>query len=225
MEKEGQVPDTTDIKFEDLDEKKVPAEDKGIKQEPIDLDLEEKKSSATQTEADAMKLEIEELKQWKSMMIKYANSLREENIRLRIKDKTKDKYSQAPIIIRRVHHRDGTVTTRKVISPPMTSTTSAPTKQNIESFVRTWNGQAWTPPVLHPPPLKLPLPVVPTNVNVVQKHPQTQQMVQFVRGPDGQIVLNGLLPGQELVQMPDGKFQITSKPMGFLNPVVMAHQN
>ncbi len=41
---------------------------------------------------------------------------------------------------------------------------------------------------------------------------QTQQKVQIVRSADGKIQVRGLLPGQQLVQMPDGKLQIFSQP-------------
>merc|ERR1719312_1201600 len=38
----------------------------------------------------------------------------------------------------------------------------------------------------------------------------TQQKVQIVKSADGKIQVRGLLPGQQLVQMPDGKLQIFS---------------
>ena len=54
--------------------------------------------------------------------------------------------------------------------------------------------------------------------NIVQEHPLNQR-IQFVRSPlDGKIVVLGLLPGQQVVQMPDGGYQIISRPMGVLNP-------
>ena len=40
--------------------------------------------------------------------------------------------------------------------------------------------------------------------------PGTQQKVQIVKNADGEIKVRGLLPGQQLVQMPDGKLQIFS---------------
>ena len=45
-----------------------------------------------------------------------------------------------------------------------------------------------------------------------QQQQQTQQKVQIVRSSDGKIQVRGLLPGQQLVQMPDGKLQIFSQP-------------
>lgn len=41
-----------------------------------------------------------------------------------------------------------------------------------------------------------------------QAAPQTQQRVQILKGPDGKIQVRGLLPGQQLVQMPDGKLHV-----------------
>lgn len=37
---------------------------------------------------------------------------------------------------------------------------------------------------------------------------QVQQRVQILRGPDGKLQVRGLLPGQQLVQMPDGKLHV-----------------
>ena len=53
----------------------------------------------------------------------------------------------------------------------------------------------------------------PTNaIPSMQQQQQTQQKVQIVRSSDGKIQVRGLLPGQQLVQMPDGKLQIFSQP-------------
>ena len=41
-----------------------------------------------------------------------------------------------------------------------------------------------------------------------QQQQQTQQKVQIVRSSDGKIQVRGLLPGQQLVQLPDGKLKI-----------------
>ena len=58
----------------------------------------------------------------------------------------------------------------------------------------------------------------PNCPNIVQEYPLNQQ-IQFVRSPlDGKIVVLGLLPGQQVVKMPDGGYQIISRPMGVLNP-------
>lgn len=35
-----------------------------------------------------------------------------------------------------------------------------------------------------------------------------QQRVQILRGPDGKLQVRGLMPGQQLVQMPDGKLHV-----------------
>ncbi|XP_033215194.1 nucleosome-remodeling factor subunit NURF301 isoform X2 [Belonocnema kinseyi] len=37
---------------------------------------------------------------------------------------------------------------------------------------------------------------------------QSQQRVQILRGPDGKLQVRGLMPGQQLVQMPDGKLHV-----------------
>lgn len=37
---------------------------------------------------------------------------------------------------------------------------------------------------------------------------QVQQKVQILRGPDGKLQVRGLLPGQQLIQMPDGKLHV-----------------
>ena len=58
---------------------------------------------------------------------------------------------------------------------------------------------------------------VATPTTVVQQPtpvtPSPQQKVQIVRSADGKIQVRGLLPGQQLVQMPDGKLQIFSQPI------------
>jgi len=35
-----------------------------------------------------------------------------------------------------------------------------------------------------------------------------QQKVQILRGPDGKLQVRGLLPGQQLIQLPDGKLHV-----------------
>ena len=60
----------------------------------------------------------------------------------------------------------------------------------------------------------------PNNPNIIQEHPLNQQ-IQFVRSPlDGKIVVLGLLPGQQVVQLPHDAYQIISRPMGVLNPTL-----
>ena len=46
----------------------------------------------------------------------------------------------------------------------------------------------------------------------LQLQPQLQQKVQIVRSVDGKMQVRGLLPGQQLARMPDGKLIIFSKP-------------
>ena len=85
--------------------------------------------------------------------------------------------------------------------------------------------QTNTPAVSATPPGKITIPTVGGVQNpaatptIVQPQPQAQpvqpqpqQKVQIVRSSDGKIQVRGLLPGQQLVQMPDGKLQIFSQP-------------
>ena len=51
--------------------------------------------------------------------------------------------------------------------------------------------------------------VQPVQIQQQQQSPQTQQKVQLVRSSDGKIQVRGLLPGQQLVHMPDGSLQIS----------------
>ena len=50
------------------------------------------------------------------------------------------------------------------------------------------------------------------NISTIQSAASPQQKVQIVRSADGKIQVRGLLPGQQLVQMPDGRLQIFSAP-------------
>ena len=59
-----------------------------------------------------------------------------------------------------------------------------------------------TKPTPLPPPVAQPTPASPGQ----------QQKVQIVKTSDGKIQVRGLMPGQQLVQMPDGKLQIFSLP-------------
>lgn len=48
-----------------------------------------------------------------------------------------------------------------------------------------------------------------TNNLNVSSSPQIQQhKVQIIRGPDGKVSVRGLNPGQQLIQMPDGKLHV-----------------
>ncbi|XP_018057443.1 PREDICTED: nucleosome-remodeling factor subunit NURF301 isoform X2 [Atta colombica] len=48
--------------------------------------------------------------------------------------------------------------------------------------------------------------ITPTSTNVSP----VPQRVQILRGPDGKLQVRGLLPGQQLVQMPDGKLHVVN---------------
>lgn len=39
-------------------------------------------------------------------------------------------------------------------------------------------------------------------------HKEGPQKVQIIRTPDGKVTVRGLLPGQQLIQMPDGKLHV-----------------
>ena len=58
--------------------------------------------------------------------------------------------------------------------------------------------------------------ISPGNITGIQQSSTNasspQQKVQIVRSADGKIQVRGLLPGQQLVQMPDGRLQIFSSP-------------
>ena len=58
--------------------------------------------------------------------------------------------------------------------------------------------------------------VQPVQIQQQQHSPQTQQKVQLVRSSDGKIQVRGLLPGQQLVHMPDGSLQISPEQPAFL---------
>jgi nucleosome-remodeling factor subunit BPTF len=72
-----------------------------------------------------------------------------------------------------------------------------------------------------PPRISLPMtPILPGSASLattpssgaVSTPSGPQQKVQIVRSSDGKIQVRGLLPGQQLVQMPDGKLQIFTNP-------------
>lgn len=47
-----------------------------------------------------------------------------------------------------------------------------------------------------------------SSLSTPTKQQETPQRVQIMRTPDGRITVKGLLPGQQLVQYPDGKLQV-----------------
>ena len=100
--------------------------------------------------------------------------------------------------------KDGKIIGAQLLQQPQTSTTGggspATTKISIPSVGGVSN------------PVATPTIVQPHQIQQQQQSPQTQQKVQIVRSSDGKIQVRGLLPGQQLVQMPDGKLQIFSQP-------------
>ncbi|CAI6343705.1 unnamed protein product [Macrosiphum euphorbiae] len=53
-----------------------------------------------------------------------------------------------------------------------------------------------------------------TNSQIVTSNNVTQQKLQCIKGEDGKLQFKGLLPGQQLIQLPDGKLHVTS----YINP-------
>ncbi|KAL6258442.1 hypothetical protein P5V15_010398 [Pogonomyrmex californicus] len=85
---------------------------------------------------------------------------------------------------RRIYMTKSADGTTKVVSGPTSILPKTPQAQgNQQSLIR----------------------VTPTTTN---SPVQVQQRVQILRGPDGKLQVRGLLPGQQLVQMPDGKLHV-----------------
>ena len=146
----------------------------------------------------------------------------------------------APTIIRRIQNPDGTVTIMKTVmnapnqSRMVQSTPQAGLQPQAKKVFISKDGKIIGAQLLQQPQsstgggspatTKISIPSVggvsnpvatPTIVQphqLQQQQPQTQQKVQIVRSSDGKIQVRGLLPGQQLVQMPDGKLQIFSQP-------------
>uniref|UniRef100_A0A2S2Q1D7 Nucleosome-remodeling factor subunit n=1 Tax=Sipha flava TaxID=143950 RepID=A0A2S2Q1D7_9HEMI len=49
-----------------------------------------------------------------------------------------------------------------------------------------------------------------SNSQIITTNNITQQKLQCIKGEDGKIQLKGLLPGQQLIQLPDGKLHVTN---------------
>ena len=139
----------------------------------------------------------------------------------------------APTIIRRIQNPDGTVTIMKTVmnapnqSRLVQSTPQQPQQPQAKKVFISKDGKIIGAQLLNSPASsaggspatnKISIPSVGGVSNpvatptVVQPQPQAQQKVQIVRSADGKIQVRGLLPGQQLVQMPDGKLQIFSQP-------------
>ncbi|XP_075160179.1 nucleosome-remodeling factor subunit NURF301 E(bx) isoform X2 [Haematobia irritans] len=48
----------------------------------------------------------------------------------------------------------------------------------------------------------------PQSSSTINSHTPQQHKVQIIRGPDGKVSVRGLSPGQQLIQMPDGKLHV-----------------
>jgi len=123
-----------------------------------------------------------------------------------------------PTIIRKVTNPDGSVSIVRTVQRPImagTATTpiatgGAPAPKRI--FV-TKDGK-----VIHQPPQSVLQQIKPAATGMASAAspttpatPTSQQKVQIVRSTDGKIQVRGLLPGQQLIQMPDGKLQIVTQ--------------
>ncbi|XP_032667402.1 nucleosome-remodeling factor subunit NURF301 isoform X2 [Odontomachus brunneus] len=86
---------------------------------------------------------------------------------------------------RRIYMTKSADGTTKVVSGPtsiLPKTSQSPATNQLQSLIRV--SPTGNPPV------------------------QVQQRVQILRGPDGKLQVRGLLPSQQLVQMPDGKLHV-----------------
>lgn len=54
---------------------------------------------------------------------------------------------------------------------------------------------------------------------------QVQQRVQILRAADGKLQVRGLLPGQQLVQMPDGKLHVLNVSQTVGTPLAQCVQS
>lgn len=141
----------------------------------------------------------------------------------------------APTIIRRIQNPDGTISIIRTTMTP--NATPSPVQAQVrpqgqqqviqpgtKKVFLSKDGKIIGAQIVQQPPTaatsKISIPSVGGMQNPVatptvvqpQAQQQTQQKVQIVRSSDGKIQVRGLLPGQQLVQMPDGKLQIFSQP-------------
>ena len=126
----------------------------------------------------------------------------------------------APTILRRITNPDGSVSLVRTMTPQQAL---APTVVNqtqggmTKKLFVTKDGKiigSQLVPQQTPTVNKVAIPATPTlaGAQAVSVQQQQQQKVQIVRSSDGKIQVRGLLPGQQLVQMPDGKLQIFTNP-------------
>ena len=144
-----------------------------------------------------------------------------------------------PTVIRRIQNPDGTVslvrTVPRTFPGGATTTTTTPITSGgapaPKRIFVTKDGkvipgqfqqqsvlqQQLTKPTTAPTPsvnTVTPVPLAPAAPPPAQSPaPGSQQKVQIVRSTDGKIQVRGLLPGQQLIQMPDGKLQIVTQPV------------
>ncbi|XP_075219983.1 nucleosome-remodeling factor subunit NURF301 E(bx) isoform X3 [Lycorma delicatula] len=73
----------------------------------------------------------------------------------------------------------------KTVTTTVQAQTTAPSQTSTQSLIKIQSSSGQVPATAH-----------------------TQQRVQISKGPDGKIQVKGLMPGQQLVQMPDGKLHV-----------------
>ena len=104
-----------------------------------------------------------------------------------------------------------------------------PRPQNKQDTKKIWGAKSVSPEVKDGPKVTViprtepsmkvppaapiqPKPVIAPMASTSSAATQPQQKVQIVRSGDGKIQVRGLLPDQQLMQMPDGKIQILANP-------------
>ncbi|KAB0795122.1 hypothetical protein PPYR_11961 [Photinus pyralis] len=81
------------------------------------------------------------------------------------------------------------------------------TPPNSQSLIKV---QTSTVPTVQQIQVQQPVTTVPTSTTTttLKTAAETPQRVQIMRSPDGRLTVKGLMPGQQIVQMPDGKLQV-----------------
>lgn len=123
-----------------------------------------------------------------------------------------------PTIIRRVQNPDGTISVVRTVQRSTPTATPSPMQPGTKKVFISKDGKIIGAQVVQNQPKVvtssgMSIPTVGGVQNpAVTNASSPQQKVQIVRSNDGKIQVRGLLPGQQLVQMPDGKLQIFSQP-------------
>jgi nucleosome-remodeling factor subunit BPTF len=134
-----------------------------------------------------------------------------------------------PTVIRRIQNPDGTVHLIRSVARPVVGGVASPTTATTTPITTggppapkrifvTKDGKILSEQILggslvQPQMMKPASPATPASQSApatpaATSSPGGQQKVQIVRSNDGKLQVRGLLPGQQLVQTPDGKLQI-----------------